>query len=536
MLRISEAQRERLAQGVPTVRMENRFRHKDGSWRWIYWTLTAENELIYVIGRNITAQKEAAARLSETEQQFRMLVNAVTDYALYRLTPDGIVSSWNVGAQRAKGYAAGEIIGQHFSRFYTPEDRRIGLPSLTLKKATEDGRYEMEGWRVRKDGTRFWANVVVDAIHSDDGSLTGFVKITRDITERREAQLTLQRTQEQLAQAQKMDALGQLTGGIAHDFNNMLMVVGGYTQFLKGRLTDTNDKRAIEAIEISASNAENLTRQLLTFSRRQALNPSTVNLSECFGSFRDVMTATATGSVRLDTNIPANLWLVNIDVNEFEASIINLLVNARDAMPNGGNIQITGHNVTLGKTDEPLSIEGDFVVLEVTDDGSGIAADILPRIFDPFFSTKEAGKGTGLGLSQVHGFARRAGGAVTVSSEVESGPQSNSISHAAKASWPGRRKANTKPRRRAGTNQFCWSKITSRSARSRWQCSSNLAIALQRQKPRTRHFQFWRRTSLLTWSCLILSSPVRSTGLRSRVRSSSDFRISPSCSRPDIPR
>jgi PAS domain S-box-containing protein len=417
----ANAQRERLAQGVPTVRMENRFRHKDGSWRWLSWTLTADKGLIYVIGRNITAQKEAATRLSETEEQFRLLVNAVTDYALYRLTPDGIVSSWNAGAQRAKGYAAHEIIGQHFSRFYTPEDRLSGRPTLTLKMAAEEGRFETEGWRVRKDGTQFWANVIIDAIYGDDGSLDGYVKITRDITERREAQLALQRTQEQLAQAQKMDALGQLTGGIAHDFNNMLMVVGGYTQFLKGRLTDAKDKRAVEAIEVAASRAENLTRQLLTFSRRQPLNPSTVNLSECLDRFRDVLTATATGNIRLDIDVPADLWPVRIDVNEFEVAIINLLVNARDALSQGGFVRISGRNIAVHKNDEPIALEGDFVVIEVADNGVGIPANVIPRIFDPFFSTKETGKGTGLGLSQVHGFARQAGGTVTVSSKVGAG-------------------------------------------------------------------------------------------------------------------
>ena len=416
----AEVERRRLAEGVPTVRMENRFRHKDGSWRWIYWTLTVEEGKIYVIGRNVTAQKRAISRLLESEQQFSMLVNAVTDYALYRLTPEGIISSWNSGAQRAKGYTADEIIGQHFSRFYTPEDQRAGIPAMALRRAAEEGRFETEAWRVRKDGTRFWANVVIDAIH-DGGELVGFVKITRDITERREAQNALQRTQEQLAQAQKMEALGQLTGGIAHDFNNMLMVVGGYTQFLKSRLTDGKDRRAVEAIEGAAARAENLTRQLLTFSRRQPLNTSTVNIAECLESFRDVLTATATGNIRLDINVSTRLWPIEVDVNELEVAIINLLVNARDATQPGGTIRISGRNTYVQKYEEPVPIEGDFVVIDVEDSGAGIPPDILPKIFDPFFSTKEASKGTGLGLSQVHGFAQQAGGAVAVSSKIGAG-------------------------------------------------------------------------------------------------------------------
>jgi len=417
----SEAQRQRLAAGVPTVRMENRFRHKDGSWRWIYWTLTADRGLIYVIGRHVTAEKEAAEKLRDRESQIRIMVDAVTDYALFKLDPEGIVSSWNIGAQRIKGYREDEIVGKHFSIFYTPEDRQGGVPAEALGKATKEGRYDYESWRIRKDGTKFWASTVLDAIYDDSGQLTGFAKITRDITERRENQLALERTQEQLAQAQKMDALGQLTGGIAHDFNNVLMIVSGYTQYLKGRLNDEKGKRAIEAIEVAAGRAENLTRQLLTFARRQPLNPKTVALAECLESFRDVLAASVAGNVAFDINLPERLWPVTIDVNEFEVAIINLLVNARDAMPSGGVIRIRGRNSDLrGYTDAP-QLRGDFVVLDVQDSGIGIPQEIMPKVFDPFFTTKETDKGTGLGLSQVYGFAHQSGGTVKISSKVGMG-------------------------------------------------------------------------------------------------------------------
>jgi PAS domain S-box-containing protein len=415
------AQRARLAAGVPTVRMENRFRHKDGSWRWLHWTLSVDDGLIYVIGRHVTAEKEAAERLRESEREFRSLVGAVTDYAIFKLTPEGIVSSWNPGAERIKGYAASEIIGRHFRTFYTPEDRDAGVPERALAAAAAEGRFELEGWRLRKDGTRFWANVVIDSIYDEAGSLTGFAKITRDITERREAQLALERTREQLAQSQKMDALGQLTGGIAHDFNNMLMVVGGYTQFLKQRLTNPKEKRAVDAIEFAASRGQNLTRQLLTFSRRQSLNRVTVRLPECFEAMRDILTATAKGNVTLDIRIPNGVWPVTIDVNEFEVAIINLLVNARDAMPKGGTIAISARNETIADTSEPEKLNGDFVVIEVKDEGTGIAPEIMPRVFDPFFTTKGTDKGTGLGLSQVYGFAHQAGGTVRIASRPDAG-------------------------------------------------------------------------------------------------------------------
>src|SRR5581483_7821064 len=215
------------------VRIENRFRHKDGSWRWIAWTMTAEQGLIYNVGRDFTAEKAAAQKLLDSERQFRLLVEGVTDYAIFKLDRDGYVTNWNPGAERIKGYTADEIVGKHFSVFYTAEDRADGMPQQVLTIAREEGRYEAEAWRVRKNGERFRANVVIDAIRDADGKIVGFAKITRDITERHQAQLALQRAQEQLAQSQKIEALGQLTGGIAHDFNNMLMVVSGHAQTLR---------------------------------------------------------------------------------------------------------------------------------------------------------------------------------------------------------------------------------------------------------------------------------------------------------------
>ena len=200
------AARRQLARGMQNVRIENRFRHRDGSWRWVAWTMTTDDGLIYVSGRHITAEKKAAEALRQSDQQFRALVAGVTDYALYMLSPIGVVSSWNAGAERIKGYTADEIIGRNFSQFYTPEDRKAGRPNRSLAIAAATGRFEAEAWRMRKDGSLFWANVVIDAIRDESGKLVGFAKITRDITEKRNAQEALERAHEQLAQAQKMEA------------------------------------------------------------------------------------------------------------------------------------------------------------------------------------------------------------------------------------------------------------------------------------------------------------------------------------------
>jgi PAS domain S-box-containing protein len=417
----SMAGRRRLAEGVPTVRMENRFRHKDGSWRWLAWTLTVENEVIYLIGRHITAEKLAAEALRESERQFRLFSEAATDHALIRLDARGVVSGWNAGAQRIEGFAEAEIVGHHFSRFYTAADRAAGAPERALATAATSGTYEHDGWRVRKNGSLFLAAVVIDAIRDEEGKLIGFANIMRDVTERHEARAKLQRAQDQLAQSQKMEALGQLTGGIAHDFNNMLMVVSGNAQILKERLRDARKLRLVEAIELAAARGEKLTRQLLAFSRRQALNPMVVSLRQRLAEFRDLLVSSARGDIALVIDIGRNVWPVAVDVHELELALINLVVNARDAMPDGGTIVITAKNTRLQREDTPDAIRGEFVALTITDTGCGIADEILPKVFEPFFTTKRLDKGTGLGLSQVYGLTRQSGGTVTIASKLGDG-------------------------------------------------------------------------------------------------------------------
>jgi PAS domain S-box-containing protein len=374
------------------------------------------------VTRDITERRAALEALRESERQFRLLVSGVTDYAIYMLDPNGIVASWNAGAQRIKGYTADEIIGQHFSRFYTEPDRSAGVPARALYTATQEGRFEAEGWRVRKDGSVFWANVVIDRIRDETGELIGFAKITRDITERRKVQLELEETQRQRAHAQRMDALGQLTGGVAHDFNNLLMIVSGHINTIKKAVADDPKlSRAAKAIAYAAQRGATLTRQLLTFSRRQTINPIVFQVAERVGAFRAMLEIFVGSPVRLSVAIGSDIWSVKVDESEFELALVNLALNARDAMPNGGALVITAENVNLSPGDTLAEIQGEFVALRITDTGSGIAPDVLPKVFDPFFTTKESGKGSGLGLSQVHGFAHQSGGTVHVDSVVGRG-------------------------------------------------------------------------------------------------------------------
>ena len=363
------------------------------------------------ITRDISERQQALADLHASENQFKLLVNGVTDYALYMLTPAGIVANWNAGGQRIKGYAPEEIIGQSFARFYTAADQAAGKPARALKIAEETGHYEEEGWRVRKDGSFFWASVVIDPIRDAGGRLAGFAKITRDISERREAQQQLAQVQRQLAESQKMDALGQLTGGVAHDFNNLLMIVSGNLHKIRQDLTSERGLRALSAIETATQRAASLTSQLLSFARRQSVNPQTIDLADRITSVREVLISALGRMIALHIDIEPEVWPVFVDPAEFETALLNLIINARDAMPEGGALTVSAQN-------DPAQAR---VVLSVRDTGIGIPDDVLNKVFDPFFTTKPVGKGTGLGLSQVHGFAHQAGGTVEIDSALGKG-------------------------------------------------------------------------------------------------------------------
>jgi PAS domain S-box-containing protein len=372
------------------------------------------------VTRDISERRAAQEALRESERHLRLLIDGVRDYALFMLDPNGLVSTWNSGARRIKGYEAQDVIGTHFSRFYVEDDRAAGLPARALAIAEAEGRVEMEGWRVRKDGSMFWANVVIDRIRDVSGRTLGFAKITRDITERRNNQLALEEAQARAGQAQKMEALGHLTGGVAHDFNNLLMIISGQNNVLKRQGRD-NPKaaQAAEAIENAIARGASLTRQLLTFSRRQNLSPRPVDMAAQIADFKAMLLGTMSGLTVL-TTVPPGTWPVIADPNELELSLLNLAINARDAMSGSGTLTITAENVTLSPTAGD-ALEGEFVAISLTDTGSGIPPDILPKIFDPFFTTKQAQKGSGLGLSQVHGFTHQSGGKVAIHSELGRG-------------------------------------------------------------------------------------------------------------------
>src|SRR3982750_4597973 len=352
------------------------------------------------------------------EQRFRLLVEAVTDYAIYMLDPHGTVTNWNAGAQRFKGYTPDEIIGEYFSRFYTEEDRQTDLPRRALETAAREGRFEQEGWRVRKDGTRFWAHVIIDPIRDEQGTLIGFAKVTRDITERKQAQEALEATRTALFQSQKMETVGQLSGGIAHDFNNLLAVVIGNLEILRKRLPeDPRIRRLLDNSMDAAQRGASLTKRLLAFARRQDLKTEPVDVPGLVREMADLLQRSIGPAVQIETHFPLRLAPALVDANQLELALLNLVVNARDAMPEGGSISIAAREKVVGSDASGGLPPGHYVCLSVTDTGEGMDEATLARAVEPFFTTKGVGKGTGLGLSMVHGFAEQSGGRLVLTSQ-----------------------------------------------------------------------------------------------------------------------
>lgn len=427
------------AAGIPAIALETaehegRFEaegwrvRKDGTRFWANVVIDPIRELtgelvgFAKITRDLTERRAAQEELRRSEERFRLLVQGVTDYAIYMLDPVGTITSWNPGAERFKGYTADEILGQNFARFYSEEDRMAGVPSRALETAAREGRFEAEGWRIRKDGSRFWAHVIIDAIRDPMGELIGFAKITRDLSEKREAQLALEQAREAIFQSQKMDAIGKLTGGVAHDFNNLLAVIVGSLDLARQRLaTGADVSRYIDNAMTAAERGATLTQRMLAFARKQELKLQSVDCMALVRDMADLLKTTLGSGVAIETRFPLHLAAAHADPAQLELALLNLAVNARDAMPDGGRIIVEGAELSLLKEQRPDLESGRYVRLSIIDEGEGMDEVTLERAREPFFTTKGIGKGTGLGLSMAHGFAQQCGGSLTIKSELGSG-------------------------------------------------------------------------------------------------------------------
>jgi PAS domain S-box-containing protein len=383
---------------------------------------------------------EKAAR--ESDQLYRVIVESAVDYAIVTCDLQGFVVTWSGGAEQVLGWTAQDMIGQPIDRLFTAEDLESNAPVMDRRAATQDSRTLADRWLVRKDGRQIWAGITMVPLRAELNGVTGFICILRDRTAEKTEQDAMQRSnvwlerevaartralteateqlrreiedreraEQALRQAQKMEAVGQLTGGIAHDFNNMLTVVLGSTDSLKKSLpVDAGDQhRRADLIMLAATQAAALTHRLLAFSRQQPRDPKPANLNALVGGVHDMLRRTIGESIELETELEAGLPLVTVDSNQFENAILNLVVNARDAMPSGGRLTIHTDTGTSG-----------FVTLTVADTGTGMSPEVAKRALEPFFTTKRTGVGTGLGLSQVYTFVQQSGGDITIDS-VES--------------------------------------------------------------------------------------------------------------------
>jgi PAS domain S-box-containing protein len=356
----------------------------------------------------------------DDERRFQLLVEAVTGYALYLLDPDGNILSWNAGAEHITGYPRGEVIGRNFSILFTEEDRAANLPMQALRTAIDRGKYAADGWCLRKDSARFYSNTVIAPIRAQTGKFVGYAGATSDISQQRAAQQKLEQAREQIFQAQKVEAIGQLTGGIAHDFNNLLTVIVGGAD-LAELYTHGNEKlkRLITNVRQAALRAKSLTKQLLAFSQRDPLKPEIVDLSHQLGTVVDLLSRSLRGDIQIVAEVPPDLWPVMVDASQLQLALLNIGLNARDAMPNGGALSIRARN--LGGEAGEKNAADRYVVVDINDNGGGMSEETKARAFEPFFTTKEGGPGSGFGLSQAHSFAKHSGGKLTLESVVGQG-------------------------------------------------------------------------------------------------------------------
>jgi two-component system cell cycle sensor histidine kinase/response regulator CckA len=473
--------------------------------------------------------------VGDIAEQYSLLMECVTDYAIFLLDPQGRVATWNTGAERIFGYTPAEAVGMPASRFFTPEQVEQGLPQRELWAAATDGRAGDDRWLVRKDGTRIWVNGTLTALKNEAGDLRGFAKVCRDITEQKQAQeasardaLLLanvrdsvivtdlegvitywnegatrlfgwmaeemlgrpltdrlpeearaeaqdwmgriragaefegecqdyhkdgsriwihartslikdsggrpiaimglshdiserRRLEEQLHQSQKMEAIGQLAGGVAHDFNNLLCIINGYSDIVYSALRPDDPLRnLVDEIRKAGERSASLTRQLLAFSRKQVIVPKVLDLNEVVSEMGKLLLRAIGEDIELVLHLQPGLAPIHADPGQMEQVILNLAVNARDAMPQGGRLVVQTGNVEL---DEGYArrhaevVAGPYVLLELRDTGCGMTPVVKAHLFEPFFTTKEVGKGTGLGLAVVHGVVSQSGGYIEVDSE-----------------------------------------------------------------------------------------------------------------------
>lgn len=391
--------------------------------------------------------KEQAIR--QSEERFRLIVESLQDYAVFMMNPEGQVTLWNRGAERIWGWEQGEVLGQSCARFYSSEEPGSNQPDQTLRQTIVHGRHEEEGWRTRKDGSEFWANVVYTTVQDDTGDLIGFSAVTRDLTDRKRAADDLQRLNaemqkhiaeqteelirtiaqrerlhEELLQAQKMESIGTLAGGIAHDFNNLLNVILGYASLVEQSTANPTQVTAgVDVIKETVTRGSSLVRQLLAVARKSETQFQRLEINSLLQGLHALLQETFPKTIDVSLRLEPSLPTLMVDTNQIHQAMLNLCLNSRDAMPEGGELLLrtgTISGMELRKHFQEAR-QDQYIHISVTDTGHGIDKAVKNRVFEPFFTTKSQEQGSGLGLSVVYGIVTNHRGFIDVASEPSRG-------------------------------------------------------------------------------------------------------------------
>ncbi|MBI5418961.1 MAG: PAS domain S-box protein [Deltaproteobacteria bacterium] len=410
------------------LRVEYRFRHRDGSIRWLVdrrkFIYDAAGNFAYVDGLiiDITDRKRAEEVVREAGEKLMGLIQA-SPLAIMCLDPDGIITMWNLAAERIFGWSEEEVLDR--PNPIVPEDKRQEFQALLDRSRQGIPLIGVEARRRKKDGSPIDVRIWTSLLRDGAGKITSIMVLYDDITERKQMEEALRQSEERFRQAQKMEAVGRLAGGIAHDFNNLLTAIRGYSDLLLHRLDRGSPlRREVEEIRKAGDRAASLTHQLLAFSRKQMLQPKVLDLCTVVAGMDMMLRRLIGEDIDLITVLEPDPWKVRVDPGQIEQVIMNLVINARDAMPRGGKVIVETANVFLGEDDVRRHADvppGPYVMLSISDTGSGMDKETRSRLFEPFFTTKETGKGTGLGLSTVYGIVKQSGGDVLVESEVGKG-------------------------------------------------------------------------------------------------------------------
>ncbi len=417
-----------------------------------YLTAPVDPLELVAVTRAMLRLGRAERQAQEVDERYRMIIESAIDYAVLTWGLDGRITSWSAGAQAMLGYPPKEVIGQPCARIFMAEDIIADVPETETRAAHSGASVSAERWHRRRDGTRFWSTGRLVALHDRRGKVAGYLKILYDRSVQQEALAALERLNaelenrvgertrdlaaanerlraeigereragEQIRQLQKIEALGQLTGGIAHDFNNLLTAILGGLEVTRRRIQDPKSLKLIDSSISAAQRGARLIAQLMAFARRQTLHVEHLPLNTLVQEMQELLERSVGTSIRLTYDLAADVWPVMADANQMQTALLNLAINARDAMPNGGTLRIASGNLVVKETDADLAA-GDYATVVVTDDGTGMPEEVKTRLFEPFFTTKEVGKGTGLGLAQVYGFIHQSGGSVRVQSVVGEG-------------------------------------------------------------------------------------------------------------------